>query len=181
MKKFWALILASVMILSCMVVFSSCTPRPKMNLEDAADNLEDEDYDVYYCEDADDMSYEDYLKFATCFRTDSIGCKEAIYASNGDDYLIVIVFSDSKLAKLYYEEAKASMNNEKENLEREIERLEHMLKKYDDDFSSYEIDSMEDELKELKKELKEYKEYVIGKSGKTVWAGTKDAIKDSKG
>lgn len=164
MKKFLALILASVMILSCMIVFSSCTPRPKMNLEDAADNLEDEDYYVSYSDDVDEPGY-----------------KERLSASNGDDYLIVIVFSDSKLAKLYYEEAKASMNYEKEELEREIERLEHMLKKYDDDFSSYEIDSMEDELKDLKKELKEYKEYVIGKSGKTVWAGTKDAIKDSKG
>ncbi len=164
MKKFLALILASVMILSCMIVFSSCTPRPKMDLEDAEDNLEDEDYYVLYSDDIDEPGY-----------------KERLSASNGDDYLIVIVFEDAKLAKLYYEEAKASMNYEKEELEREIARYEHMLKKYDDDLTSAEVDDMEDELKDLKKELKEYKEYVIGKSGKTVWAGTKDAIKDSKG
>ena len=30
-------------------------------------------------------------------------------------------------------------------------------------------------------DIEELEEYVIGKSGSTVWVGTKDAIKDSKG
>jgi hypothetical protein len=37
-------------------------------------------------------------------------------------------------------------------------------------------------IEECKEEIDDIKkEYVIGKSGKTVWYGTADAIKDSKG
>ena len=63
-----------------------------------------------------------------------------------------------------------------------IESLEHQLKKYEDDLDSDEINEIEDEIKELNKALEKVEdEYVIGRSGKTVWAGTKDAIEDSKG
>ena len=165
MKKFLSLLLAGIMIFSCMLAFSSCVARPEKDLDDARDNLEDEDYIVSYSDDSDQPGYEEYL-----------------YARNDkDDTLTVIIFSDTKLAGMYYDEMKAQIQYEKETIKREIKALEHMLKKYDDDMDSDEVDEMEDEIKDLKKELKEYDEIVIGKSGKTVWMGTKDAIKDSKG
>ena len=69
-----------------------------------------------------------------------------------------------------------------DSLELEIKSVKHILAKYEKDLKSDEIKGYEDDLKDLEKELEEYKEeYVIGRSGKYVWYGTVDAIKDSKG
>ena len=95
--------------------------------------------------------------------------------------LYVTVYATTKLAKLDYENRKAQLEYYKESLEREIKKIKHILDKLDDELKSSEIDDYEDDLKDLEKQLKEYKEYVVGISGKTVWYGTKDAIKDSKG
>ena len=165
MKRFLLIFLACLMALSCMIAFSSCATKPEKDLEDAAENLEDEDYIVSYEDDVDDVGYE-----------------EKLYARNDkDDTLTVIVFSDTKLAGMYYDEMKAQLKYQEETIKRQIKALEHTLKKYDDDMDSDEVDEMEDEVKDLKKQLKKFDEMVIGKSGKTVWMGTKDAIKDSKG
>ena len=43
MKKFLTLMLAVLMLVSSVVVLSSCGAKPKLDLEKAADNLEDED------------------------------------------------------------------------------------------------------------------------------------------
>ena len=163
MKKFLSLLLAGIMIFSCLTVFASCASKPEMDLDDAEENLEDEDYYVSYDEDCDDPGY-----------------KERLSAYKNGDSLTIIVFSDSKLAEITYKYLKNSLANFKKDLEREIKTMEHILKKYDDDMSSSEIDDMKDKIKDYKKELEEYDELVIGKSGKTVWYGTKDAIKDSK-
>ena len=165
MKKLLTLALALAMIFSCLFVFASCDePKPELDLEDAVDNLENEDYEVTYDDDVDD-----------------VGIDERLSASNDDDeHIMIIVFQDSKLAKMYYEELKASVEYEKESLERELEMYEHMLKKYEDDLSNSEIDEMEDDIKALKKDIKTYNHYVIGRSGKTVWVGTEDAIEDSQ-
>ena len=167
MKKFLSLLLATAMILGCMLTLSSCAfaEKPELDLEDAQENLEDEDYHVSYEDDVDDAGYE-----------------EMLYAYNDkEDSLRVVVFSDSKLADMYYDTVKAQLKYQKETVEREIKMMEHLLKKYDDDMDSDEVDEMKDEVKELKKELKKFDDVVIGKSGKTVWYGTKDAVKDSKG
>ena len=43
-------------------------------------------------------------------------------------------------------------------------------------------EELEKQIKELKNELEKMEEeYTFGKSGKTVWYGTVDAAKDSKG
>jgi len=153
------------MIAGFMLVLSSCavTPKPELDFDDAEDNLEDEDYDVDYYDDFDEI----YV--------------ESLYAENDDDYLVITEYMDSKLANMYYKNLKAELKYEKESLQHDIDTIEHLLKKYDDDYTSSEIDEMEDELKELKKELKDLEKIVIGKSGKFVWHGTKNAIKDSKG
>ena len=169
MKKILSMFLAVVMIATCIMALASCAPRPLLkDLEKAADNLEDEDYHASYTDDEDRLG---------------VGMVERLTASSedGDDYLYVVVFETSKLASIAYDEAKLNLEHEKETLKLEIKRIKHILKKFDSDLKSDEIDEYEDELKELEEELEEYKNFVIGKSGKTVWYGTKDAIKDSRG
>ena len=168
MKKILSTLLALVMLVTCFMALSACAPRPYLkDLEEAAENLEDADYFATYTDD------EDYL---------GVGEVERLTASDDDDNMLyVVVYASNKLANLSYEELKASLEAEKESTKREIERIKHILKKFDDELESAEIEKYEDDLEELEEELEEYKNFVIGKSGKTVWYGTKDAIKDSKG
>ena len=168
MKKILSMLLALVMLVTCFMALSACAPRPYLkDLEEAAENLEDADYFATYTDDEDNLG---------------VGVVERLSAYDDDDnYLYVIVYASNKLASLSYEELKAELEAEKESTKREIERIKHILKKFDGELKSDEIDEYEDELKDLEEELEEYKNFVIGKSGKTVWYGTKDAIKDSKG
>ena len=168
MKRKLAVLLALAMLIGCVALFASCGAKPELDLEKAKDALEDEDYEVYYEDDmSDDVPYiEEYLR-----------------AYDDDDNSITIIrFADAKTAKLYYQELKLQRDYEIDSLKLEIKALKNQLKKYEDDFNSDEIDEIEDEIKDLEKELEEMKEEtVIGRSGKVVWTGTKDAIKASKG
>ena len=169
MKKFITTFLALAMILSCAVVFSSCgifTAKPELDLEQAAENLEDADYSVSYVDDEDELS---------------AGVVERLSAYNDDDYLTVTVYGDSKSASIAYKTLKSSFEYYVKEMKLEIQRLENVLNKYDKDLDSDEIDELEDEIKELEKELEELEDIVIGKKGKTVWSGTKAAVEDSKG
>ena len=163
MKKFLAAILMLIMVLSMV----SCVARPEMDLEEAKDNLEDEDYRVSYTDDEDDLD---------------AGYEEMLMASKDDDYLYVVKFGDVKSAKLAYEELKLEREAEIDETKLEIKKIEHLLKKYERDLDSDEIDEYEDELKELEDKLDDMKkEFVYGRSGKVVWYGTADAIDASKG
>ena len=65
MKKLLTMMLALAMLLGCVASFASCgllNPKPKLDLEKAADALEDEDYNVSYEEDFDDWTVEDVLE-----------------------------------------------------------------------------------------------------------------------
>ena len=164
MKKLLALALIIVSIFS----FASCSlfaAKPEFDLDDAKDALEDADYTVIYEDDLDTPGIKEYLR---------------AYDSK-DNSLTIIVFEDAKLANLAYQQQKLEFEYDKDELELEIKANEHRLDKYEDDLDSADIDSIEDDIKDMNKELKEMKDYVIGKSGKTIWYGTKDAIKDSKG
>ena len=166
MKKLLALLLVIVSIFS----LASCSllaAKPELDLEDAKDNLEDAKYTVYLEDDVDEPGIKEYLR---------------AYDEDGENYIYIVVFEDTKLANLMYKQQQLELKSEKENLKIEIQAQEHRLDKYDDDLDSDEIDEIEDDIKDMEKELEELKkEYVIGKSGKTVWYGTKDAIEDSKG
>ena len=167
MKKLLALILAAIMLMSC-ILLTSCSGRPELDLDEAEDNLEDEDYYVSYNDDPSDPMY-----------------KETFSASNDDDdFLYIYKFDSAAIAKLYLKGLKLNEKQEKEQLELEIKMLQKLIKLYDDEYDSDELDELEDELKDLKKELKDLKNkknVTYGRSGKTVWYGTKSAIKDSKG
>ncbi len=173
MKKIITALLIACMLVSCIAVLSSCDlfsskVKPELDLEDAKNALEDEDYLVVYVDDEDDLD---------------VGMKESLYAYNDDeDGLYIIVYADSKLATWAYEELKAEYDAEVDELKREIDKLEHILDKYEDDLDSDEVDDYEDEIKDLKKDLKKMEEeYTFGKSGSTVWYGTANAAEDSKG
>ena len=185
MKKFIVMLLAVAMVLSCTLVLASCGnqgPKPELNIEDAAENLEDADYTVMFTDDEDDLYP---------------WIEAQLYATNDDDEGIYItVYKDSTSAKLALEDVKVEFNAEIDSInekidakERKIKQYENILKKYEDDLEDEEIEELEDtiddlndEIDELKDELKEIKEEAcFGRSGKTVWYGTKTAAKDSKG
>ena len=168
MKKTLKYILALTLVLTCLVALVSCGAKPKLNLEKAAEKLEDNDYYASYTDDEDDLSY---------------GMKERLSASDGEDQIYIIKFSTKKLAKLYYQQATLSIKNEIEELKLELKTYKYELRKFDKDMDSDEIDSYEDEIKDLKDEIEELEESLkfIGRSGKYVWvASSKDAIKATK-
>ena len=170
MKKIKVLLLAVALLLVCTMALSACSlfaPKPNKDLEEAAENLEDEKYMVTYTDDEDELE---------------VNVAEKLYATDGkDNYLSVTIYNDSKSASLAYKEMKMQYDAEIDEIKLEIKNYENMIKKYEDDLDNDDIDDYEDEIKELEKELEEAKDFVFGKSGKMVYAGTKDAIKDSKG
>ena len=161
MKRILAAILLVVLTLSTVVLLASCGPKPELDLEDAKENLEDAKYDVKYYD-------EDY----------GVGIEEYLSATNKDDRLYVTVYADAKLAKLAYKELQMEMKQNKEALKLELKKLEYMLDEYSKDIDE---DAVEEDIKEIEEALEKYDEYVIGRSGNTVWHGTKTAIEDSKG
>ena len=164
MKRFFKSLVAILIILSTLLAITSCA-RPNMDLEDAEEALKDEGYSVTYNDDPGDPSMAEYLR-----------------ASKDEDSIYIYVFETAKAANLYYESIKTYREYQIESLKLQIKTIKYELRAFEDDMKSEEIDALEDQLKELEKELKEYKnDYVIGKWGKTVWSGTKDALKDSKG
>lgn len=159
-------------IFACMLliftIFTLCScKKPKLNLEEAADNLEDNGYSVFYNEDADDENPQ-YQESLVAFN------------ENGD-YLTIFKFTHSKQANLFYESIKLRHDYDIESTKLEIETIKNYLKKYSDDLSDSEIDAYEDSIDELEDKLDELKnDYCYGKSGKTVWTGNRDAIEDSR-
>jgi len=170
MKKILTVLLAMAMLLGCVAMFASCGnqgPKPKLNLEDAADALEDEDYSVHYEDDEDNLG---------------AGVVESLSAYKDDDGLYITKYASSATAKLYFEKFKFQYEMQIKSIKLQIKEKEHLLKKYEDDLDNDDIDDLEDDIKDLEKELEELEdEACFGRSGKYVWYGTKDAIKDSKG
>lgn len=143
--------------------------KPNFDLEEAADNLEDEDYVANFEDDEDELD---------------VGIVEELTAYSDGDFLYVKVFATKKLADIYYEDLQLGVEREKEDLKRKIEYYKYMIKKFEDELDDRdELDSYEEKLEDLEDELEDLKDsdVVIGQSGKKVWYGTKDAIEDSKG
>ena len=173
MKKWLSAILCIVTVLMCVLVFASCAAKPELDLETAAENLEDEDYNVQYSDDEDELD---------------VNVAERLTASksNGDDYddyeyIQITVYKDVKSAKAMYEMLKLQQEVSKKSMKNEIEQLKNKLATYEDDLENEDIDDIEDEIEELEESLERLEEIVYGRSGKTVWYGTKDAIDATKG
>lgn len=174
MKKTLSLLLALVMIISCMFAITSCGggnqgPKPELDLKDAEDNLEDEDYNVMSYDDPDDIS--------------EIGVEEKLYAIDEDyeESLTILVFIDSKTAKKYYDANIGMIELQKQALEDQLAWYEYVVKNLEDEVDDDDIDNAEDRIESLEDQLKELDEMCYGISGKTVWQGTEKAVKASKG
>ncbi len=79
-----------------------------------------------------------------------------------EDFLQIYVFDNEGDAEDMYEDLKKERDDDIEELREEIKSAEG------------------EEKEELQDELDDMQEWVVGISGKTVWIGTKDAIKASK-
>ena len=172
MKKLLSVTLVLLLAVCCMLTMVSCFgggEKPELDLEKAAEALEDRDYTVEYTDDDLEIpALEEQLR--------------ASKSTDGDhEYIYILRFKDTKSAKLYYENIKLGRESQQKSSELEIEFYEHLLKKYEDDMKSDEIDEYEDELKEMKKALENSQEdYTYGRSGKIVWYGTTKAAKHTK-
>ncbi len=145
---------------------ASCAAKPELDIETAAENLEDEDYRVHYQDDKDLLE---------------VGVVERLSAYEDDDDITITKYADTKYAKMLYNQTKQQHSDYIEGLKSDIKRIEYILEHYDDDLESDEIDEYEDELKDLKRELKKAQAYIVGISGSVVWSGTEKAIEKSKG
>lgn len=167
LKRFSFVAVLIVLVLT----LASCSPSPKLDLKKAAENLREKDYYVIYF---GDYYFDEY-------DIDEMYLKEELRATDGGDYLHIYKFRDLRSAKLFYKTCKVEYNNEIETLKLEIKMNRNMLNRYPFKLTSLDKEDLQEEIKLLKEELKEFKkENVIGRSGKYVWVGTADAIKDSK-
>ena len=169
--KLIAIALCAVLIVvGAIIIIAGAGPKPELNLKTAQENLEYYDYKVnveHYGTSRDDM---DAVMF---------DCTLTAY-NDYDDYIEIFVFEDASMAKAYYNKLKKEYEIDINGIKSQIELVEKSLKVYGDNLSKDLLEETEEELKELKDELKEESNYVIGRSGKYVWVGTKKAIENSK-
>lgn len=159
MKKILSMLLVLVTMLTvCMSLVACGGPKPTLNLKKAEKNLEKNDYEVEFLDD------EDYILDE--YGDEGYAIEEVLYAEDdGDNYIVIYKFKTARDAKLYFEI---------EDYEKAWSKLQkHVLKKFGDDMEK-------EERKDLEKDIKESEEYVCGRSGKYVWFGTKDAVKDTR-
>lgn len=164
MKNTIKRLLAFVLVIACVVPFVACA-KPKLNLEKAEANLKDADYIVVYDDDSKITAVE-----------------ATLYASRDKKSVTIVKLETAKAAKLYYQAQKLEIEMEIEEAELELKTAKYMVRKFADDLTSAEIDAYEDQIKKLKEEIKELKENLkcVGRQGKYVWYGDKEAIKASK-
>ncbi|MBE5730639.1 MAG: hypothetical protein E7350_01640 [Clostridiales bacterium] len=161
-------ILALIMIVSMIFVFTACSAKPELNFDIAKKSLEEADYEVEILDDKDELDIGEAEKLMA-------------YSEDGDDFIYIIKYENTKYAKLVFEILQQKYEAEIKAIELQIKQIKCILEKFDIDLSSSEIDRYEDELKELYAELEEAKEEVnFGRKGKVVWLGTDKAIEKSK-
>ena len=132
MKNMFIKLLALTLVLAFSLSFVACfAPKPLKDLDDAAENLEDEDYMVTYDDKCKDMAgIEEYL---------------SAYSEDYEDSLTVIIFEKSSTAKLYYKMTKESQKDGVKSTKSYLKYLEHLVDHYDGDMDSAEEDSYDDD------------------------------------
>ena len=171
MKKILSSILVFIMLVGCVFTLASCS-RPELDLATAKSNLEAKGFTVILQTNKDYLS-EGIVQKLTAY--------DGLYSDEGQ-YLNIIVFDNTKTAKIALEEQEIIKKQSKENLEYQIELTEHLLKTYRDELSTSEIADYEDEIKEYEDVLATFDdEFILGRKGKTIWYGTKLAIEASNG
>lgn len=189
MKKVLSAVLAAVLLVSAVFVFSSCAAKPELDLEKAMENLLNAGYRVTY--------YGEKNELQSAERSESLyAYKLAGDGSNENEELTVLVYKDASVAKAALNMMKqeraaaiAEIKGEIKRTQAEIAYFEALLEAHEEDpavngSSSTLRDAireMEDEIDELEEQLESEKNVICGRQGKVVWYGTKTAIRDSRG
>ena len=171
MKKFLAIVLVLALLAGCAyLVFDYFDSRPNIgDLEKTKENLEAAGYTVMLITAEDKIGYL------------PDGAVKYLSASDKDDNTLVIyVYENRELAKLKYEQLKCSLEYQIESIELQIEQLEYDLEN-NEDLTDDEIKLIEKRIDTYEEALEQFKSYKVGRSGKTIWYGTKDAAKASRG
>ena len=175
MKKILATMLAILMIATSVLTFASCFgAKPEMDFAKIEEKYKDnEDVYVNYVKDADKLDANVEEKISV---TKKIG--------SGDDvdsvYLSITRYKDTKSAKLAYEQLKISQDASKQLYKNYLKEAQYILDNYSDKLSSDEIDSYKEDIKEYEDALEKIENSTFGRSGKVVWSGDKDLIKETK-
>ena len=159
MKKILSLLLVLVTMLAvCSSLVACGGAKPNLDFDSAKQNLEENGYSAHV---EDGEEYGGYRGAAT---------EQRLFAYDKDDnYIYIYEFKDEKAAKLYYNDAKIYYGKNSA----EYKFYKYYLKKYGDDMTS-------DERKDVADYIEELENYVVGRSGKYVWYGTKDAVNATK-
>lgn len=169
MKKILSLSLALLLLFGCVLTLASCggkDPIPKLDLKDAAENLEEEGYRVYYYEDEDELD---------------VGEKERFSAYSDDDYISMIEYESEEFAEIEYKYLKKEQKDYIAYLKKEIKILENLLEELENNITSEELDELVGSLQYSKQELKRIEEeYVFGRDGTIVWYGSRHAVEAAK-
>lgn len=157
MKKLLSLLLVLVTMLAICTSLVACGgAKPNLDFDSAKQNLAENGYSAYV-EDAKGGYFGEAIE------------QRLIAHDEDDDYIYIYEFKDEKAAKLYYNDAKIYYGKNSA----EYKFYKHYLKKYGDDMTS-------DERKDVADYIEELENYVVGRSGKYVWYGTKDAVNATK-
>ncbi len=169
MKNTIKRILALVLTIACVVSLVSCA-KPKLDLEKAKANLEENGY-VVTVTNSPDAGVESVL----------LALKNLVSADETQS-LTIYKFKSVKLAKLYHQAQVLKIENEIESLELEIKAIKHLINKFENELDSDDIDDYKEDIAEAKQEIAELKDELktIGRQGKYVWQGDKEAIKATK-
>ncbi len=175
MKRIISVVLALMMLVGGVLALTSCDKKvaPNLDLEAAKTKLEAAEYDMVKLVDKKEELEPGVAK---TFRAYKDGGDET-----DDQSIYITEYKDKKLAKMYYEQLKASFEQEVANIEAQIKIMEKTLELYEAEMDSDAINELKDEIKELNEELTDYEEnFTIGIDGCFVWYGTVKAAEATK-
>lgn len=166
MKKIITRVIALALAIVCVFTLVACA-KPQTNFEKAQENLEAAGFKVIIDEDSDAVGVESTLTAS----------KGLIDTLQGDGDMIAITkYETTKAAKLAYEDAKLSIEQQIESKKLDLKIAKYNQNKFDAD-NADKIEDLEEDIDDLKEALE-----LLGRSGKYVWTATsEDAIKATKG
>ncbi len=191
MKKIFMAIALLTVTLGMMLSFCSCTlptaqqqnteeevddgskaPKPELDLSDAQDNLEDEGYEVQYITDLEEMG-----------NSEMVGITSLLFANDGDEGLNIYVCDTEEMAKYVFEQYRLMVKKQAIDMKYNIEIGKHLKENNKKEFTDSEYEALKDSIDSYEEQYERFEddEYVVGRSGKKVWFGTKTAIDASKG
>ena len=175
MKKILAIVLVLAILAGCAYfVIDYFASKPNIDdLEAAKTNLEDAEYTVIHMT-------KDGLSGALL----PDGVVEMLSASkdnDDNDGIVIMILESDELAKIRYNELKAQFEYSKKIAQIRIDEIKYTMEHDKAELSEDELKEMSEELDDLKEELKDINSFSLGRSGATIWYGTRNAAKDSRG